>query len=49
MNKWLIDAALRLVAPRLATALLGALIGLLGDAALLDGQLVAGLQALLGP
>lgn len=35
------------VAPRLVAALLGAVIGLLGDAALLDGATVEGLRHVL--
>lgn len=48
-KEWLIRVVLPVVGRRLAVAALGALIGLLGDAALLDGQLVDALQVLLAP
>lgn len=45
-TKWLMDAALRHVAPRLALAALVALAGILADAGLLGGEVVDALQAL---
>lgn len=45
-GKWLIDAALRHVAPRLALALLLAVATVLADAGLLEGAVVDALQAL---
>lgn len=37
LKTWLMDVALRLAVPRIVVALLGALVGILLDAGLLDG------------
>lgn len=49
ISKWLMDVGLRVLAPRLAVALLVALAGILADAGLLGGEVVDALQALLAP
>lgn len=49
MREWLTDVALRILGPRLAVALLGAVVGFLADAGLLGGQLSDALLRLLGP
>lgn len=48
INEWLMDVGLRLVAPRLAVALLAALAGILADAGLLQDAVRDGLMAVLG-
>nr|DAJ63882.1 MAG TPA: hypothetical protein [Bacteriophage sp.] len=47
-DKWLMDVGLRLVAPRLVVALLGAAAGIAADAGLLDGAVADAVRAALG-
>lgn len=47
-KEWLTHVALRLVAPRLAVALLVGLVGILADAQLLDGAVARAVLAALG-
>lgn len=48
VNQWLMDVGLRLVAPRLAVALLAALAGIAADAGLLGGEVADAVRAALG-
>lgn len=47
IDKWLMDVAVRIVAPRVVVATLGGVVGILLDAGLLDGAMGAALLAVL--
>lgn len=45
--KWLTEPVVRVILARLVPVIVGAILGLLGDAGLLDGQVVEAIQRVL--